>query len=212
MYMKRFVIGAALALTAAALPSPVFAQQAGIKAGLNFATLTEADDDVFVQSSRRLGLIGGAWVRVVQRDAFSFQVEGLISEKGLKFEVQDDGVEFSGDIRIRYFEVPLLARVDLGAAGGSGRFYLLGGAAPAFRLGDGRVTFEAEGQEESRDIEDLTGEALKSFDLGLVAGAGVEFGRALVEGRYTHGRLVTGEGDDSPKNRVFSVLVGFRFR
>jgi aspartyl-tRNA(Asn)/glutamyl-tRNA(Gln) amidotransferase subunit A len=83
---------------------------------------------------------------------------------------------------------------------------------PAFRLGDGRVTLKAEGQTESRSIEELTGETLKSFDLGLVVGAGVEFGRALVEGRYTHGLLETGDGDDSPKNRVFSVLVGFRFR
>lgn len=211
MSLKRFVIGAALLATVAALPAPAFAQQAGIKAGVNFATLSDAEDE-FVNISRRLGLIGGVWVRVVERDSFSFQVEGLISEKGIKFEDQVEGTDFSGNIRIRYFEVPLLARVDLGSGGSSTRFYVLGGAAPAFRLGDGQVTLKAEGIEESRDIEELTGESLKSFDLGLVAGAGIEFGPAIVEGRYTHGLLATGESDDSPKNRVFSVLVGVRFR
>jgi hypothetical protein len=52
--------------------------------------------------------------------------------------------------------------------------------------------------------------------VALVGGIGVEFGRALVEARYTHGLLHINEDDngdeDRIKNRVFSVMVGFRFR
>jgi hypothetical protein len=207
--MKRFLTGAALVALLAVMPAPALAQEAGVKGGVNFASLTRFDEEAD-STSRRLGLIGGVWVRVASRGALSFQLEALLSEKGIKFEQAFDGVPVEGNLRIRYVEVPFLARFDA-APGGAARFYLLAGAAPAFRLGDGRLKLKAEGEEETIDFGD-TGEDLKSFDLGLVGAAGIEFGRALVEGRYTHGLLVAGDGDDSPKNRVFSVMVGFRFR
>ena len=75
-----------------------------------------------------------------------------------------------------------------------------------------RAKIEFEGQEQTQDI----GDDPTSFDLGLVARAGVEFGRALIEARYTHGLLKIHEDDNDPndsiQNRVFSVTVGFRLR
>jgi hypothetical protein len=60
------------------------------------------------------------------------------------------------------------------------------------------------------------GRGIESFDLGLVGGLGVEFGRALIEARYTHGLLRINTDDNEPNdrlnNRVFSVTMGFRFR
>jgi len=208
--MKRLFIGALLLVSVAALPAAAFAQEADIKGGVNFASLTRFDDEAD-STSRRLGLIGGVWVRIPSGSPLSIQVEALLSEKGIKFEQAFEDVPVEGNLRIRYVEVPVLARFDAAPGGASTRFYALAGAAPAFRLGDGQLKLEAEGLEETLDFSE-SGEDLKSFDVGLVGAAGIEFGRALVEGRYTHGLLATGDGDDSPKNRVFSVMIGFRFR
>lgn len=208
--MKRFLIGAALLSSVIALPASALAQEAGIKGGVNFASLTRFDEEAD-STSRRLGLIGGVWVRLVSSGALSFQLEALLSEKGIKFEQAFEDIPVEGNLRIRYVEVPVLARFDAMPGGAPTRFYVLAGAAPAFRIGDGQLKLEAEGLDETLDFEE-SGETLKSFDVGLVGAAGIEFGRALVEGRYTHGLLVTGDGDDAPKNRVFSVMIGFRFR
>ncbi|MEX2270254.1 MAG: porin family protein [Vicinamibacterales bacterium] len=209
--MKQLIIAAAIVASVTTFPVTAFAQDVGVKGGANFAKMSGADDE-FVNITQRLGLVGGVWVRTPVRSPFSFQVEALLSEKGFKFEDDVEGIAVSGNLRIRYIEVPLLARVDLGTSGSSPRAYVLAGAAPAFRLGDGQFKVEADGEEETADFEEVIGEELKSFDLGLIGAAGVEFGRALVEARYTHGLMAAGEEDDSPKHRVFSVMVGFRLR
>jgi hypothetical protein len=104
----------------------------------------------------------------------------------------------------------LLARADFGPPGSTMRAFVVVGAAPAFRLSArGKASFR--GEERAIDTKD----AWKPLDLGLVGGLGVEFGRALIEGRYTHGITHINEddnGDDRIKNRVFSVAVGFRLR
>lgn len=210
---------AARAVCAAAvfliLPTSAFAQQVGVKAGVNSASLTPEEDES-PDTSRRPGLVAGVWFRTASTTRFSFLAEGLFSEKGVTFEnipvdVDSPGLSGSIDVRVRYIEIPLLARADFGASGSTTRVFVVGGAAPAFKL-SGRAKFEVEGEEQTQDI----GDDIKSVDLGLVGGVGVELGRALIEARYTHGLLHintddNGEGDRI-KNRVFSVAVGFRLR
>ncbi len=105
----------------------------------------------------------------------------------------------------------MLARADFGASGSAARVFVAGGVAPAFKL-SARAKAEADGEEQTRDIDD----EIYSMDVGLVGGLGVEFGRALIEARYTHGlrHINTDDNGDEDriKNRVFSVMVGFRFR
>jgi hypothetical protein len=202
------------ALVFLVLPGPALAQQLGIKAGANFASLTpEEDEDP--DTSRRLGLVAGVWVRTPSASRFSIQAEGLFSEKGVVFDAipVDLNEVISVDVRVRYIEVPLLARVDFGSQGSSTRprVFVVGGAAPAFKL-SARSKAEIAGEEQTADLSD----DIEPLDLGLVGGLGVEFGRALVEFRYTHGLLKINEDDNDPndriQNRVFSVAVGFRFR
>jgi hypothetical protein len=141
----------------------------------------------------------------------SFQVEGLFSEKGVTFQAPGLGADDSVDVRLRYFEIPVLARADFGASGSAARAFVVGGAAPAFKL-SAHAKAVANGEEQSRDI----GDEIYSVDFGLVGGFGVEFGRALIEARYTHGLRHINTDDngdeDRVKNRVFSVTVGFRLR
>jgi hypothetical protein len=210
MFSRRSVIVLAFVTATAVLPSVAAAQDIAVKAGINLATLSDTSD--FPDTTTRMGAVGGLAVRVPAGERFSFQVEGLFSEKGLGIEISEGTIDASGDIRIRYLEVPILGRVDVGTPGSSTRFYLVAGAAPAFKL-SARLHVEALDEEDDEDLSD----DVESMDLGLVGGAGVEFGRMLVEARYTYGLRSIAKGDegDEPediKNRVFSVMVGFRFR
>jgi outer membrane protein with beta-barrel domain len=206
---RHGLVHAVVATVLLILPTSALAQQVGVTAGANLASLTpEEDEDP--DTSRRLGPVGGVWVRMASSSRLSFQVEGLFSEKGVKVEAPAIGVD-SADVRLRYLEIPALARADFGASGLAARAFVVGGAAPAFKL-SARARAASGGQEQNRDIAD----EIYSLDLGLVGGLGLEFGRALIEARYTHGlRHINtddnGEGDRI-KNRVFSVTVGFRLR
>ena len=198
--------GVALALL---LPAFARAQEVGVKAGLNLASLTpEEDEDPDI--SWRRGLVAGGWFRTPLGQRVSLQAEGLFSEKGVRFDdiVFVDGG--SADIRIRYFELPVLARADFGAPASPTRFFVVGGLAPAFTLSARSKTYVNDDEVDSRDI----GDDVYSFDVGLVGGAGVQIGRAVIEGRYTHGlrHINTDDNGDEDriKNRVFSVTIGFR--
>jgi hypothetical protein len=187
------------------VPASAPAQEIGVKGGASFASLTPEEDEE-PDISRRVGPVGGLWVRTPVHARFSFQVEGLFAEKGVNF---DTPVE--AEVRLRYIEIPLLARADFGASGADARAFVVGGVAPAFKL-SARTKAVFDGQEQTRDIDD----AISAGDVGLVGGAGLEFGRVLVEARYTHGLLHINTDDngdeDRIKNRVFSVMVGFRLR
>ena len=138
----------------------------------------------------------------------AFQAEGLFSEKGVHWDFPPF---VSFDIRVRYFEIPLLARADFGPPASTTRIFAVGGAAPAFKL-SARTTVESEGQKVTRDSDD----DVYGVDLGLIGGLGLELGRAQVEARYTHGLRHINTDDngdeDRMRNRVFSVTLDFRFR
>ena len=189
------------------LPGATVAQEVGVKAGLNAASLTPLEDET-PDITRRLGPVGGVWIRTPSARRVSFQADGLFSEKGSHWDFPGFA---SWEYRVRYFEVPLLARADFGAPASTARMFAVAGAAPAVKL-SARTTIEFEGQRVTRDTPD----AFYSLDVGLVGGVGVEIGRAQVEARYTHGlRHINtddnGEGD-RVRNRVFSVTLGFRVR
>lgn len=208
MSIKRVLCAVSMTAVWLALPASTAAQQIGIKGGINFASLTpEEDEDP--ETSRRRGPVGGLWASTPLGDRVSLQVEALFAEKGVTFEANPFGLDYAR-IRLRYLEVPVLARGEFGTAGSAARLFVVGGLAPAYLL-SARSSISFEGEVQTRDI----GEEIKTFDLGLVGGIGVEFGRLLLEGRYTHGLLHINEddnGDDRIRNRVFSLMAGLRFR
>ena len=168
--VARAVLIAAVLLI---LPSFAFAQQVGIKAGANFASLTPEENEN-PDTSPLAGLVAGVWIRPQPTGRVSFQAEGLFSEKGMRLNSWGPGTP-SVDVRVRYVEIPLLARADFGASGSTTRIFVVGGGAPAFKL-SGRVHADIEGQEDSADI----GDDIEPFDMGVV-------GRELriVDGAYT---------------------------
>ncbi len=201
----RAAVAAAVALTVSV---PAFAQQAGVKAGVNVSSVKDSDD--FEGDSSRVGPIGGVWLRTAPAGRFSFQVEGLFSEKGFEMDLEVLGILAKADMRIRYVEVPLLGRVDFGGAGSGARVFALAGMAPAFKLA-AHLTSDVHGEQQRDDV----GDDVKAFDLGLAGAVGIEWRRVQVEARYTHGLTsipTDPDSDQTIRNRVFSVLAGFRLR
>ena len=177
----------------------------GVKAGANFANLDFSGDDVDVSFDRRVGLVAGAFMLVPMTETFGFQVEGLYSQKGAKFE--EDG--FEGSLKLDSFDVPVLARYTIPSSTDTS-FHLFAGPSLGFKLSaKSKTSFDGEDDEE--DISD----DVAGVDFGVVIGAGLEFGRFVVDGRYTHGLTNLNKAEDNDgveiKSRVFSIMAGFRF-
>lgn len=206
----RLVTAAVAGLVAGVCPAIASAQEIGVKGGMNSTSMTIRLPDP-VDHYWENGLVAGAWVRMRPRARVSFQIEGLFSEKGL-LQIERDFGFYASDYRIRYIELPLLARMDCAPPDAKYRVHLIAGVAPAFQIG-ARYRDNISG----RGTIDITDD-VQRLDIGWVAGAGVDVGRLLWEARYTHGaRAVFTSANEmamlpSARNRTVGVVFGFRFR
>lgn len=171
----------------------------------------------------KLGL-GSGW---------SFQPEIAWVSKGGQGDVRSPGpfggYEFHLEHRVNYVEVPLLMRFEV-PLGTSLEPYLLAGPAPALRAGEGdtrvRVTSSPSYPPDVgtkaqaiiyEDVGTLDGTLrTTSFDLGLVGGIGLWFGRGPVrlglEARYTQGVLDVHPSDHAEmRNAVLAVTTAIEF-
>jgi hypothetical protein len=202
-----------LAVLAAIAPSTASAQPTGgVLGGVNFANIDLSATDFSPNMDQRVGGIGGAFFRYDFRDGFGLQVEGLFTQKGTKTSVVDldgDGITDDYSALVNYIEVPILALVGV-KAGPTTRVRFFGGPAFAFNVGD---------RQEGDGVEIPEEEAidLKSSDVGITFGGGLDINRFLIDLRYTFG-LRDINADDAGidnlkiKNRTFSVMFGYRFR
>ena len=176
----------------------------GLKAGVNLANLNFEGDGETVSLDQRKGVVGGLFVVWPANSRFALQTEALYSQKGAQMEEGGD----SAKIKLDYIDVPVLARISSPLSRGTS-FHAFAGPSFGFRV-SAKSESSFDGEEESEDIDD----DVERFDLGLVAGAGVEMGRFVIDGRYTWGlsNINKIESDDVKiKNRVFAVMAGIRF-
>lgn len=177
----------------------------GVKGGVAFATLRFENEEEgrTSTSDTRPGFIGGLFVVWPADHTFALQTEALFSQKGAKFE----GPNFSARTTINYLEAPVLLRISSAKSSGVS-FHVFTGPSFGFWV-SGETKSTVQGQEGIDEIDN----DFKRFDLGLVAGAGVEFGRLIVDGRYTWGLLdVDKQIDESTiRNRSFAFMTGVRF-
>ena len=178
----------------------------GVTLGLNSATLSGDNEG---ETSRRTGVIGGAFAVIPTTSAFSVQPELLFSMKGAK--VSEEGI--TGTLKLNYVEIPVLGRFDFSASSGVKPFVYAG---PAISF---NVSCSAEvsgsGINIKTDCEDEdTGESVKKVDYSGVIGGGLAFdvsGRTFTIGaRYTHGFASIGDNGDA-KNRTISLLASLEF-
>jgi len=183
-------------ILALATVAPATAQMSyGVKAGVNYADVSFDGD---VASSGRVGLLAGGFATIPLFGWLAVQPEVIYTVKGTAVDVAD----IKSDLIVDYVEVPLLARISIRR-----NIYVAVGPSMAFRVrARSRTAFG--GSTEEIDLK----EDVESFDLGVVGAAGIDLGRWVFDGRYTHGLSDIDASDDAKmRNRVLSVSAGIRF-
>lgn len=173
----------------------------GATAGVNIATVDGDDTD----GAKNLTgfMVGLSFIHQVS-SLFAFQPEIAYSMKGTKFEEAGE----TGEIKLAYIDVPLLAKISLGTAMAQARPALYIGPYAAINVGcdvkaDG-ISFEC----------DEFGADPKTVDFGAIAGVGLDFGNMNVFARYQFGLTNIGDEADAgdAKNRVIQIGGRWSFR
>jgi outer membrane protein with beta-barrel domain len=199
------------------LPSAVSAQSmgVGVKGGLAVASIPlsgEVFDQVVghqsIDSSSKLGVAAGGYVRFPISRLFYFQPEAMYTMKGSKLTEANGAGELSA--RLHYIDVPLLlhyrVRPEQKWPG-----YLFGGVNFGMKLGS---SAKLSGTAAAADVD--IEPALKTNDVGIAFGGGIESGRYLYEARVTLGLSDIGAESfphlDALRNRTILLLVGRKFK
>jgi hypothetical protein len=185
---------------------PVAAQgvSVGVRGGLNLADVSFDGDDPSPSLGSRTGLVAGAFVTVPLFRGFALQPEVLYSSKGAKLD--DEGIQST--LMLDYVEVPVLGRMS-GNAFRGGRFYVVAGPSVGVRVRAKSKTVFSGSTEEF----DISGE-IERLDIGVTAGAGLQFGALVIDGRFTYGLSdIDSDKTDAVEvtNRVLSLSAGLRF-
>jgi hypothetical protein len=161
----------------------------GIKAGVNFANITDATG-----LDNRTGFVGGLFLGAKLSDNLGIQVDALYSQQGAEFDL--------GSFNLDYINIPMVLK-----------YYVAGGLniqlGPQFGvlIDDDTQTVVGE------VINDI---ATNDFDISGVVGLGLDipFGLRL-EGRYNFGLTDVPDEPaidfDKGKNSVVTLSLGYSF-
>jgi len=188
------------------------AQQFGVKAGLNLASLSGEGMEEF---DGRTSLHVGVVVEFEISDTFSFQPELIYSSQGAKFSYSDSDYSESYILKLQYLNIPLMAKFYVAEG-----FSLEAGPQIGFLLSAKAAWEESYDGEVDSDSWDLK-EDLKGIDFSLNFGAGYKLDNGFNFGaRYNLGLSdiyddYDDDDDDSSfsiKNGVFQISVGYFFQ
>ena len=178
-------------------------------------TFTSASGDDTEGIATGTGWMIGIWFGGNINGPVGFMGELSYVRKRLQDEVDGDNNYLETD----YLEIPALVRINIGSRERAGvRGYGLIGPVFDFRLGSKFVAFGEEITDD--DFEDIFGleNVFSSVDVGIMAGAGIEWNRIGFEFRYSWGltQIATDEAVDadlfgSTKNNTIQLLGKIRF-
>ena len=155
-------------------------------------------------ASRTGFAVGLGMTRPVARD-IEFAPEFLYVQKGFDQTAGTDELKF----KLGYLEVPVLFRAMF-AAGASARPFITAGPDIGVRVScSGEST--SGGSSVSQDCTDVGNSGIKSFDFGVMFGAGVTVRSVTVTARYDAGLADIQKNPPSGqslKNRALMILVG----
>lgn len=180
--MKRFAMMIGLSLVLLAIPT--FAQNLslGIVGGANWTDIKITTDGVEEDVSAHLRYGAGGVLSLHMSDTYSIEVAPMFLRLSSRMD-QEGGQNPDFDMRYNYLQVPLFFKLS---SRGAMRTYVKAGPVVG-------VLLKAETEIELNDVV-FTGDfshALKTLDLGLGVGLGVEFpvgkGNLFFEGRYVLG-------------------------
>lgn len=186
-------------------------RQKGVKAGATFpAVVIDPDDEEADYGRRTAGTFGGFIVFPVT-DRVAAQIEALYSPRGGK--VTSDLSDETATLKLDYFEVPVLTRFTA-TRSAKRSFFVFAGPSLAIRTG-AKLEVGTTGGGFVYGVSEDVGDSFRRFDVGLVAGAGVDIGEwVVIDGRYVWGLMNIDRGsttDVSVHSRVLTFMVGVRF-
>ena len=190
--MRKVIIMAVLMLSsvAAFAQRPVGSLTVQPKIGMNFATLTKADD-----SESRIGLVAGAELEYQLSDIFSISGGALYSQQGCEWS--EDGSTRTN--KLDYINIPILANVYVVK-----NLVVKVGLQPAFNVNSKQKA--SKGDASAQDALDGT----KTFDCSIPVGLSYEYKNFVIDGRYNFGLTKINKHADS-KNSVFQITLGYKF-
>ena len=203
--MKRLAL-IGLALIAA---RPAHAQIRGsVIGGFVSAKVAESFEGATVTLASRSGFVAGIGMsRDVAKD-ITFDAELLYVQKGFD---QTSGLD-EIKLKLGYIEVPLLFRAMF--AGGSARPFITAGPALGFKVSCSAEASSG-GNGVSQDCSSSDNGGVKSFDFGVMLGAGVTVRNVTISARYDVG-LANIEPNPGPgesvKNRALMLLVSLAIK
>lgn len=208
--MRRFLLPA---LLLAAAPLAQAQTTFGITAGLNVANVSVSGNND-LDTSSRLGFVGGAFADVALTPMLTFHPELLYSQKGYKLDGDDAG---SITAQVDYLEVPLLAAYHIPVGQNGLMVGIEAGPTLAYKLRTG-ISCSGDIAAFCDDVDDSDlDDAIRDFDLGIAGGASIGAGPFGVALRYTQGiTSIADNGDNNNddttvRNGVFSVSARYSF-
>lgn len=179
--------------------------RAGIKGGLNASNLYI---DNVTDENARVGFNLGLFGQPISSDALALQVELLYSTKGSL-------AQYTGFIyqeikyNLNYLDLPVLAVFKLGDAGeihfGGYTSYLL----------NANISYKGD---LVNGVDEVDKDNLKSYDLGVLAGLGINFGSVQVGARYNYGLVKIADSNvarsviGDAKNSCVQFYASFNLR
>jgi hypothetical protein len=208
--MRVLVIGLALLLTSGVARAAAQQPQFGGKVGPTIATVVSDSADQEGVYRRKVSLGGGGFVVLPLNGHFALQIEALFTPKGGKLPSEQN---VTSTLLLDYVEVPLLGRITA-ARTSSGSFHVFGGPSAGFRINAKYRVVSSASVGSSGFADDISSE-VERFELGMIAGGGLDAGRHLViDARYFWGLTdVNRDASDGNhlRNRAFTILAGLRF-
>ena len=200
--MKKLVLGAAIAMS-----SLTFAQQFGIKAGMNVSSLSK--DAGLDDSKSKIGFNAGLFMNAPLGQNFSIQPEILYNNLGDKVSYKNlAGNEYASVARnLDYIAVPVMFQYNA-----TPEFYLEAGPEFGF-LVNAKVKTD-NSILNTTTTSSLDTDAYKDFNMGIGLGAGYYFTPKIgLTARYVAGLtdVYSSNNGDKVKNNNFQVGLAYKF-
>ena len=198
--MKKLFLGAAIAMS-----SLTFAQQFGIKAGMNVSSIS---NDGWDDSKAKVGFYGGLFMNAPLAESFSIQPEILYNNLGSKTERTVAGTKYSSTLNLDYIAVPVMFQYNA-----TPEFYLEAGPEFGFLV---NASSKATAGNNS-NITNIDTDSFNKFNMGIGLGAGFNITNKLgINARYVAGLNDITDNDKwgsdaNNKNNNFQVGLAYKF-
>jgi len=215
MTRKIVTFAAAALLIAAFVPATASAQgfEAGVKGGINVATVSYTGVSPTPEiSSRHGGIVGG----FVAKDGkkMGVAVEVLWSQKGAHLDFSSAGNVNTVDAKLDYVEIPVLGRYNIPRD--KTLIHVYAGPVFGFSVKDELTQTIRQTNQTGKGTETTMDAHAKSSDVGIAIGVQVDVHKFLVDVRYNWGLMDVNDNKAvnpaDVKNKCFSAMFGYRLK